>query len=64
MEQTKLRRYFGGKLDGFSSKEERNFEKKHLKCYKRGDKWFIHGYTIDESGNKKPNIFVVKEEWK
>lgn len=58
------RRYFLGKLDGFSSKEERDFENKHLKAYKRGDKWFVHGYTLNEQGTKIPNIFPVKEEWK
>lgn len=58
------RRYFLGKLDGFESNEERKFEKNHLKAYKRGDKFFINGYTRDLKGNKIPNIFMVKQEWK
>ena len=35
------KRRFKGKIDNFESKEERNFEKKHLKAYLRGDKYFM-----------------------
>jgi hypothetical protein len=58
------RRYFLGKLDGFESNEEKKFEKKHLKSYIRGDNFFIDGYKLDEHGNKIPNVYLVKQEWK
>lgn len=32
----KLFRSFGGKINGFKDKEERRFENKHLKAYKKG----------------------------
>ena len=53
-----LLRQFKGKIDNFSSKEERNFEKKHLKAYLRGDKYFFYG--IDDLGN--PKRYEVQQE--
>jgi hypothetical protein len=48
MSSQQTKRQFLGKLDNFTSKEERNFEKKHLRCYLRGDKFFEYGH--DEVG--------------
>ena len=53
------KRKFKGKIDNFDSKEERNFEKKHLKAYLRGDKYFFYG--TDALG--KPIQYEVQQEW-
>lgn len=53
------KRRFKGKIDNFESKEERNFEKKHLKAYLRGDKYFFYG--TDALG--KPIQYEVQQEW-
>jgi hypothetical protein len=37
-------RSFGGKTEGFESREEAIREKKHLKAYLKGKKTFIHGF--------------------
>ena len=52
------KRIFKGKLDSFTSKEERNFEKKHLKAYLRGDKYFFFG--VDAKG--EPIRYEVLQE--
>jgi len=52
-------RVFKGKLIDFKDKEERNFEKKHLKAYLRGDEFFEYG--LDERG--KPIIRKVQQEY-
>lgn len=49
-------REFKGKLSGFRSNEERNFEKKHLKAYLKGETLFQFGR--DHLG--KPMYFKVK----
>lgn len=46
---TEPRRKFKGKIDNFTNKAERNFEKKHLKAYLKGDMYFFYGK--DEFGN-------------
>ncbi len=38
-----VKRKFTGKLDKFESKEERNLEKKRLRCYLRGETSFFYG---------------------
>ena len=53
------KRKFKGKLDNFDNKQERNFEKKHLKAYLRGDKYFFYGK--DAFGN--PIKHEVQQEW-
>jgi hypothetical protein len=58
----KLIRNFGGKIDGFKNKEERNFEKKHLKAYLKGDRQFRNGYLNTEAG-RQINWAIVKELW-
>ena len=57
-------RHFGGKLDNFTSKEERTHEQKHLKAYLRGNKRFQNGYHTNSAGLREPSWFNVKEEWK
>ena len=52
-----MSRKFLGKLNNFSSKEERAFENKHLKAYLKGIKQFTFGK--DETG--KPKVFDVLE---
>lgn len=37
-------RSFGGKTEGFESREEAIREKKHLKAYLQGKKYFNYGY--------------------
>ena len=65
IEEKKTKRCFGGKIDKFSDKQERAFEKAHLKAYLRGDKKFQHGFYTDiESGVRQPAWFDVKEIWK
>lgn len=58
----RLIRNFGGKIDGFKNKEERNFEKKHLKAYLRGDKRFRNGYIYTDIG-REIYYAAVKELW-
>jgi hypothetical protein len=64
-------RHFGGELNVFidrkgtpleiaAAKAKRNFEKKHLKGYLNGDKYFSFG--LDEKRN--PIYYVVNEIWK
>lgn len=60
-----LKRNFGGTLTGFKSKEEANFQKKHLKAYLKGCKMFRDGYSFDpETKMKHINWFPVIEIWK
>jgi hypothetical protein len=52
---------FGGKITDFISKEEKNFEQKHLKAYLKGKKYFRHGFkTLSESGHRVPAWFETK----
>lgn len=53
-------RHFGGKIKDFVDKQERAFEKKHLRAYLRGDKLFQYGYREGRLVGE-PAIFVVKE---
>ncbi len=53
------KRSFGGKIDGFVDKNERAFEKKHLKGYLNGDEYFIFGKDADG----KQAFHKVKEIW-
>ena len=55
MKDKNLTRVFLGKLSGFQSKQERNFEKKHLKSYLRGDVTFSYGYDNE----RKPKFYKV-----
>lgn len=57
-QKNSTKRIFKGKLDNFTSKEERNFEKKHLKAYLRGDKYFFFG--VDAKG--EPIRYKVLQE--
>jgi hypothetical protein len=57
---------FGGKLSGFESKEERNFESKHLRAYLKGKPTFNYGYELLETpfGEKRqPKSFETKVNW-
>lgn len=48
-------RSFGGKTEGFESREEAILEKKHLKAYLKGKKTFTYG--VDSTP------YEVKEIW-
>jgi hypothetical protein len=41
-------RSFGGKLNGFETRDEAMKEKKHLKAYLAGKKIYRHGYKTEE----------------
>lgn len=68
-------RSFGGKLNGFESRDEAMKEKKHLKAYLKGKSFYRHGFkTVElkegeqievESGFnfRQPQIFKVEEIW-
>jgi hypothetical protein len=58
-------RSFGGKINNFTDKQERAFEKAHLKAYLRGDKMFNFGF-IDHpvTGQRIPAMHAVKEGWR
>lgn len=43
-------RKFGGRTEGFLTKEEERYEKKHLRAYLRGNNRFISGYTTRKVG--------------
>ena len=53
-------RHFGGKLSGFSSKAERNFQKAHLEAYLHGNQAFRFGFDAETN---KPLWWAVKEVW-
>lgn len=57
------RRYFGGKLTAFISRDEANLQKKHLRAYLRGYKEFVHGFYNTIMG-RKPMTYKVQEIWK
>lgn len=59
MIKDKTRRKFLGKINNFISKEEANFEDKHLRSYLKGKKYFSYGK--DEKGD--PKIYEVKQEF-
>jgi len=64
IEEKKTKRSFGGKINKFSDKQERAFEKAHLKAYMNGDKKFRHGFYTDiTTGTRQPAWFDVKEIW-
>ncbi len=56
----KTKRSFGGKIDNFETKEERNFQKKHLRAYLKGNSHFRHGFDL----KGKPIFFKTIEIWK
>ena len=57
----KRTRSFLGKTEGFESKEERNFEKAHLKAYLRGAKIFYHGYEGSATGRMRVSHDVQQQ---
>jgi hypothetical protein len=63
-----LVRRFGGKLSGFKDNRERQFEKKHIKAYLNGDRYFRFGFTdvTDKEGNVTGREIAwhkTKEKW-
>lgn len=60
--QKKIRRRFLGKTENFKSKEERNFEKAHLKAYLKGKTMFRHGFESGMHGLKMPKYHRTKQE--
>lgn len=64
VKEKKSIRSFGGKIDNFTDKQERDFEKAHLKAYLKGDKQFYFGF-IDHpvTGQRIRSVHHVKEVW-
>ncbi len=58
-EDQKTRRKFCGKLEGFETKYEANFEKKHLEAYIKGQDYFTYGLNAA----RQPKYFNVKFEY-
>jgi GTP-dependent phosphoenolpyruvate carboxykinase len=56
------RRSFGGKTKDFKDKEERNREKKHLKAYLKGHKFYFHGFVTTPRGRERA-MYKVHENW-
>jgi hypothetical protein len=51
---------FGGKLSGFINTAEEQFEKRHLRAYIKGRKWFQCGFKADPTtGRKIPQFYEV-----
>lgn len=64
VKESKGRRSFGGKTDNFSDKQERAFEKAHLRAYLRGDKIFYLCFiTHPVTGQRIRSEHQVKEVW-
>jgi len=59
--EEKAPRKFLGKTSSFLNKKERNSEKKHLKAYLRGNKYWANGF-FDLKQGKFPNWELVKQE--
>lgn len=59
VERTITKRRFLGKTDNFADKQERNFNKKMLKAYLRGDANFSFGL---DSETRQPIMFKVLQE--
>ena len=57
------RRNFGGKTEGFESKQEKHFEQRHLKAYLKGHKKFKFGFKTLKGGVRVPKTHDVKEVW-
>lgn len=57
---TTPKRTFLGKLKDFANKQERNFEKAHLKAYLKGHQFFSFGKN-SFTGDK--NRFVVQQHF-
>lgn len=63
-EKQEPQRTFGGILNTTGlSKEQRNFEKKHLKAYLKGWTNFSFGFTTNEIGLREPVWYKTKESW-
>lgn len=58
--EVKKKRSFGGKIDNFIDKEERAFEKRHLRAYIKGWKRFQQGRNPE---TKEPIYYDVIENW-
>lgn len=52
-----------GEILSRESKEDKDFQKKHLKAYLKGNERFRHGYYIDENGIKQIRWFVVQQQY-
>jgi hypothetical protein len=57
--EAKPKRQFGGKTENFNSKEERNREKKHLKAYLKGQRYFFHGFIPRVTGREAARFPVL-----
>ena len=53
------KRKFYGKLDNFTSKEEKNQEKNHLNAYLQGRSFYQYGFTTLEGGMRIPAYHPV-----
>ena len=52
-------RKFYGKLNNFTSKEEKNQEKNHLNAYIQGRSFYRYGFTELQTGNRVPAYHPV-----
>lgn len=51
----------GNKVSDFVSKQERAFQKAHLKAYLKGKQYFNFGFTDGITG-REPAIYVVQQK--
>lgn len=63
--KTELKRQFlgtiGNKVTDFVSKQERAFQKAHLKAYLKGSKYFQFGFR-DGINGREPAMYVVQQK--
>ena len=58
--RNKVKRTFGGKTDNFTDKQEKAFEKAHLKAYLAGKEYFYYGFITNGIGNRERARHEVK----
>lgn len=52
----------GNKVSDFVSKQERAFQKAHLKAYLKGKQYFNYGFTYDSNG-RRPARYKVQQKF-
>lgn len=57
-----MERKFYGKLNNFTSKQERNREDNHLSAYLNGKTFYQHGFITLENGLRIPRFYPVLTE--
>ncbi len=64
VQEVKTRVGFGGRTENFKDKSEQAFEKKHLKAYLKGHKYFYHGKYINGEDIRHEVKVIYKTEKK